>query len=160
VAQSALSLSRLGFAAFRVSWRLVDDDAAAPPSPAMKARGWRFVDAAGARMMVAGAVARCCSGGLCAEMVDSKLAQVLAVVAAPLLLLRSGVRCCCVWTMFAAGVRDALQVQWWCGSCCHGCARGRRTRGGRESEVGFEAGAGAVERDRDRWCSGDGTVAS
>jgi len=37
VAQSALSLSRLGFAAFRVSWRLVDDGAAAPPSPAKSA---------------------------------------------------------------------------------------------------------------------------
>jgi len=48
VAQSALSLSRLGFAAFRVSWRLVDDGAAAPPSPATKAWWWRFVDAAGA----------------------------------------------------------------------------------------------------------------
>ena len=34
MAQSALSLSRLGFHAFRVSWRLVDDGAAAPPSPA------------------------------------------------------------------------------------------------------------------------------
>ena len=49
MAQSALSLSRLGFAAFRVSWRLVDDGAAAPPSPAMKAWWWRFVDAASAR---------------------------------------------------------------------------------------------------------------
>ena len=48
MAQSALSLSRPGFAAFRVSWRLVDDGAAAPPSPAMKARWWRFVDAVGA----------------------------------------------------------------------------------------------------------------
>ncbi|QCD87062.1 hypothetical protein DEO72_LG3g1593 [Vigna unguiculata] len=32
--------------------------------------------------MVAGAVARCCSGGSCVEMVNSKLVQVLAVVAA------------------------------------------------------------------------------
>ena len=46
MAQSALSLSRLGFAAFRVSWRLVDDGATAAPSPAIKARWWRFVDAA------------------------------------------------------------------------------------------------------------------
>ena len=37
----------------------MDDGATAPPSPATKARWWRFVDAAGARMMVAGAVARC-----------------------------------------------------------------------------------------------------
>ena len=37
------------FVAFRVSWRLVDDGAAAPPSPATKALWWRFVDAAGAR---------------------------------------------------------------------------------------------------------------
>jgi len=60
------------------------------------------MDAAGARMMVAGAVAHCCSGGSCAEMVDSKLVQVLAVVVAPLLLLRGGVRCCCVWTEMAS----------------------------------------------------------
>ena len=62
-----------------------------------------------------------------------------------------------LWTLLVRvdGVRDALQVQWWCGSCNHGCARGRRTRGGRESEGGFEASAVVTElRRADGGCRG------
>ena len=58
MAQSALSLSRLGFAAFRVSWRLVDDGAAAPPSPAMEAWWCGVAAVAGTWLLVRGGLSK------------------------------------------------------------------------------------------------------